>query len=63
MRYTSEDSDRKVYRNGFSLIEIILVIAIIYILALVVVPSLVSYVERAKKEVCYANCLQLERMY
>ena len=33
------------------------------ILASVAVPSFVGYVERAKKEVCSINCLQLERMY
>ena len=35
MSTTIEDSDRKVYYNGFSLVEIIVVIAIMSILAVV----------------------------
>ena len=42
MRSTSEDNDRKVYRYGFSLVEIIVVIAIMSILASLAVPSFVG---------------------
>lgn len=33
------------------------------ILALISVPYLVGYTQRAKEQVCNFNCLQLEKMY
>lgn len=60
----SADGWNKICKNkGFTLVELIIVLAIISILALITVPAINGYVERAKEEVCKANCLQLERMY
>jgi prepilin-type N-terminal cleavage/methylation domain-containing protein len=59
----SENNDRKIHNKGFTLVELIVVIAITAILATVAAPSFVAYTERAKEQVCNTNCLQLERMY
>jgi prepilin-type N-terminal cleavage/methylation domain-containing protein len=49
--------------NGFTLIEVLAVLVILSILVAIAVPSYVSYIEKAEKEVCYANSFELERMY
>ncbi len=54
---------RKNLSSGFSLIETIVVIAIIFILLSIAVPSYVNYKEKVKKEVCNFNCMHLERIY
>lgn len=51
------------YTRGFSFIELIVIIAIIAILVAIAVPDCNGYIEKAKKEVCIVNCLELERMY
>lgn len=63
MIVTTRNVDRKNNNSGFTLVEIIVVIAIMSILFSVIVPSFIGYVERAKEQVCNANSLQLERMY
>lgn len=60
---TSSNTNRKTYENGFSSVELIVVLAIIGILATLVVPSFVSYRQKVKEQVCNTNCLQLEKMY
>jgi len=59
------DADRssRIQKNGFTLVEMMVVISIISILASILIPTLIGYTERAKEEVCKDNCLQLERMY
>ena len=63
MRTLITSRNKRILNNGFSLVELIVVIAIIAILASVTVPYFICYIEMAKKEVCNANCLQVERMY
>lgn len=53
----------KFENEGFTLVEVIVVIVILGILAVIAVPNLLAIKEKAKEEVCNANCLQLERMY
>lgn len=53
----------KNYNKGFTLVELMVVIAIMAILAMVAIPSFVAHTERARKQVCNTNSLQLERMY
>jgi prepilin-type N-terminal cleavage/methylation domain-containing protein len=49
--------------NGFTLIEVLVVLVILGIIAAIAVPYYVSYIEKTEKEVCYANSIELERMY
>jgi prepilin-type N-terminal cleavage/methylation domain-containing protein len=49
--------------NGFTLIEVLAVLVILSILAAIAVPSYVGYIDRTEREVCYANSIELERMY
>ncbi|KAF1086380.1 putative major pilin subunit [Sporotomaculum syntrophicum] len=51
------------YNQGFSFIELMVTIAVIAIIVSIVVPLYVDYVERATRQVCNVNCMQLERMY
>jgi hypothetical protein len=49
--------------NGFTLNEVLPNLVILSILAPIAVTSFVGYIERTEKEVCYANSIELERMY
>ncbi|MCR1900065.1 prepilin-type N-terminal cleavage/methylation domain-containing protein [Irregularibacter muris] len=53
----------KIYVDGFTLIELIMVITILAILVLIAIPFFLGYVKAAKEEVCNANCPQLDRKY
>lgn len=50
-------------RKGFTLIELIVVIAILGILALFLVPSFLGYTKDAQKATCDANRYIIERSY
>jgi len=63
LKTLSRNRNKIILNSGFSLVELIVVIAIIAILALLEFPYFVGYIEMAKKEVCNANCLQIEKMY
>jgi prepilin-type N-terminal cleavage/methylation domain-containing protein len=54
---------KKIHNKGFSLVETMVVMAILAILVLIAVPLYKGYVERVTQQVCNANCLQVERMY
>lgn len=45
----------KLGNKGFSLVEIIIVVAIMAVLAAALAPQLVKYIERSKKNVCQHN--------
>lgn len=54
---------RKVHNKGFSLVELMVVMAILATLVSIAVPSYKGHIKRATQQVCNANCMQLERMY
>lgn len=49
--------------KGFTLIELLVTIIILGNVAMIVVPSVVELLEKAKEEVCIANRLELRNIY
>ncbi|CAM3775925.1 hypothetical protein GCM10009865_50450 [Aeromicrobium ponti] len=49
--------------KGFTLVEVILVIAIVGIIAGIAMPSVVSIIEKSKNDVCNVNVSEVERHY
>ena len=49
--------------RGFTLIEIIVVIAILAILSAIAVPRFIGYTDATKEQVCNMNCKTIERAY
>ena len=49
--------------EGFTLLELIIVIAILSILAAIAFPSIIGYIEMTNERVCNLNCLELEKTY
>jgi len=50
-------------KNGFSLIELIVVIAIIAVIFAIAIPLILSYLEKSKESVCLEDRKTAERMY
>ncbi len=48
-------------RNGFTLIEVIVVISILGILIAIALPQYTTFIAKAKKKVCDVNIMQLNR--
>lgn len=55
--------NNKVNSNGFTMIELILVLTLLAIISAVIVPRFIGYKEKAKEDVCRINRVELERMY
>jgi len=49
--------------KGFTLIEILVVIAFIVIISAIVFPKFVGYTEAAKDQVCNSNCKTIKGAY
>jgi prepilin-type N-terminal cleavage/methylation domain-containing protein len=46
-------------RKGFSLIELIITVAIMAVLTAIVSPSLIKHIARSKETACKVNCQEL----
>ena len=53
----------KFNNKGFTLVEVIVVLAIMSIISLIAIPKYIGIKEEMRKEVCDINCSQLEKMY
>jgi len=54
---------KKLNKKGFTLIELIVVIAILAILAAILIPSLTNYIQKATDSKNQANCRSLYTAY
>ena len=53
----------KLKRRGFTLIEIMIVVAIVALLAAIAIPNFVKYRNRARIGACTANLIQIARAF
>lgn len=60
-KFKAKIMDKK--SNGFTLIEIIVVISILGTIAAIAVPRLTGFKNKAEKSICDANRKTVERMY
>lgn len=52
-----------IYNNGFTLVEIIVALAILLIILSIAIPAYLGYIEYAKESVCLANRQKMTEMY
>ncbi|HCX03242.1 MAG: prepilin-type N-terminal cleavage/methylation domain-containing protein [Tissierellales bacterium] len=63
LKTNTQISKNRKLNKGFTLIELVVIIAIISILSAIAVPRFIHYTAFAKETVCKTNCGQAERMY
>jgi prepilin-type N-terminal cleavage/methylation domain-containing protein len=63
LKTNKQISKNRKLNKGFTLIELVVIIAIISILSAIAVPRFIHYTAFAKETVCKTNCGQAERMY
>lgn len=63
MRNKSDISIGIKSKDGFSLIELIIVIAILAIILAIAIPNIGKYVETARRSVCNLNIVRFEQYY
>lgn len=52
-----------IYNNGFTLVEVIVALAILLIILSIAIPAYLGYIEYAKESVCLANRQKMTEMY
>lgn len=62
MKYNNNVAKLK-SKEGMSLVEVIVVLVILALLAAIIVPTLVKYIDSSQEKVCHANMLILLRHY
>lgn len=53
---------KKKKNGGFTLVELIVVVAILAVLMAILIPQYIQYVARARKQTCNSNCYELSSL-
>lgn len=61
--FVSTKMPKELNNKGFTLVEIMMVVAIMAILVAVMIPSFAGYRENVKRGLCDFKCAQAEEMY
>jgi prepilin-type N-terminal cleavage/methylation domain-containing protein len=54
---------KRIKSRGFTLIEVITVVAILGVISGIAVLSVMGIIEKSRRDVCNVNVIQFERMY
>lgn len=49
--------------KGFTLIEVIIVMSVVWVLSMMIVFACIGSINKAREKVCQVNCVQIKRMY